>query len=116
MKHEIIEHVEALMLRLEDARGQVIAVDESISRMRRERFGHDRHFASSSRFSMTLKHVGFAVSGSSLTLEGTCGDRDCWYQIALEAVVSLEVTDHVAVVVEQFEQHTERRSTIQFAR
>jgi hypothetical protein len=111
-----LDQIEALMSRLEAARRKVVAISESISRLREEEFGHDRHFASSSKFSMKLNHVGWAISGSSLTLDGSCDDQDCWYQIALDVVASVELTEDGAVIVERFEQHTERRSTIRFAK
>ena len=116
MNRTTLDQIEALMSRLGPVRGNVVTIDESISRSREKEFAHDRHFASSSKLSMKLNHARWAISGSLLTLDGSCDGEDCWYQIALDAVVSVELTEDRVVVVERFEQRTERRSIIRFAK
>jgi hypothetical protein len=61
---------------------------------------------------MTLGDVGWAISGSTLNLDGSCGDEECLYQIAIDVVISVELTEDGAVVVEHFEENTERRSKL----
>ncbi len=114
MNPALVEQIKVLMSRLEGARSRIVVIDESISRRREEEWGHDRHFATSSRCSLKLSHVGWAISGSCLTLHGSCEGQDCWYQMVTDCIVYVELSDDAAVVVEQFEQHTERQSTIKF--
>lgn len=114
MNQTIIGHLDELLATLNAWCGSEIFISESVSRSRE--LGHDRHFATRSVFFMRLREVGTAFSGSVLMLDGEADGRAVSYQIALDAVTTADVESHAVVLVEQFEQHTERRSEMTAAR
>lgn len=114
MDRKVVEQLEPSLAHLRSACGRVVRITESISRLRDREFGHDRHFATRSSCYLRLGSVSAAFSGSALMLGGKIDGRDVEYQIALEVVTSFDIQPMGAVIVEQFEQHTERRSEILF--
>jgi hypothetical protein len=65
-------------------------------------------------FFMRLREVGVAFSGTTLMLDGEVEGRTVGYQVALDAITAADIESHAVVLVEHFEQHTERRSEITF--
>jgi hypothetical protein len=108
MNRDLIPNLESLVERLRSWQGELIEVTESLSRLRSA--GHDRHFATSSRFHMRLKSVGITFSGGALDLGGEVEGQTVWYQATVERLQELSVQEREVLFVEQFEQHTERRS------
>ena len=106
----VIDQLDELLSTLKAACGRDILISESLSRSRE--VGHDRHFATRSVFFMRPRHVGIAFSGSALMLDGEVEGRTVGYQVALDAVTAADVESHAVVLVEHYEQHTERRSEI----
>jgi hypothetical protein len=88
--------------------GIQIDISESISRSRDG--GHDQHWSTHSSFTMMVRFVGVAISGSQLILN----DREkTVYGIALDAVTRFDVASPNQIkIVEQFEAKTERVTTI----
>jgi len=88
--------------------GQRIRIHESISRNREA--GHNRHFAADSAFTMTLKYVGWAISGANFHLDSEEGFA---YGLSSFDIVRYEMDEAGRVVIiEQFESKTERETTI----
>ena len=83
-------------------------IAESISRNRHA--GHDRHFATSSKFMLTLESVHVSISGANIYLDGTEG---FCYSLSAEQIVEFSI-DEVArlTIVEQFESKTERQTRL----
>jgi hypothetical protein len=113
MNDQVIHQLEALAAALGAWCGADVLIAESISRSRD--LGHDRHFATRSVLAMRLMHVGTTISGTALTLDGDAGGRSVWYQVALDAVTAVAVESHAIVLVEQFEERTERRTEVTLA-
>lgn len=88
--------------------GKRLWINESISRNRAA--GHDRHFATSSRFMMTLKSVSWSISGANFYLDGTEGFT---YSLSSERIVrfSTNETGHTTII-EQFESKTEHETIL----
>lgn len=109
---EQIEKVEAVLKRLQGWCGQLVRVHESISRLRIA--GHSPQVATRSHFVMRLERAALSGLEGPLVLEGKLAEGDAAYQIAIDCIqaISLDTGDK-AVVIEQFEKWTERRTTIQ---
>jgi len=101
----VIAVIEPLLESLEGLVGKRVAIEESISRDRER--GHDRHWSTLSRLELVVARVSGTVSGAQLILEG----EGMWYAMAADAITSAAFGP-VLTVVEQFEQRTERRTTI----
>ncbi len=99
---EIHELCEAVRLFEE----KTITVYESLTCDRRE--GHNRHFTTYTSFSFHVGRVGIAISGAQLIFSGA----QCCYGIGVDNVVSFEKIENGLEIVEQFEQKTERLTTI----
>jgi hypothetical protein len=97
--------VDRLLATLDGLVGRRVAIEESISRDRQR--GHDRHCSTSSRLELVVARVSGTISGAQLILEGD-GAR---YAIAASAIASA-LFEPDLVVVEHFEERTERRTTI----
>jgi hypothetical protein len=103
---------EDLVNKLQSLVGMQVWITESLSRNRQ--IGHDRHFATRSTFMLTLDHVSWTLSGSSLHLDGTEGFLYC---LSVEHIVQFR-TDELErlIIVEQFERKTERKTEIRVIR
>ena len=113
MSPKLAEDILASMRELESWKGQTLLIEESLSRARKGRTPHDRHFATLSSFPLELKHVGWAISGSSLTFDGHSGNHPSLYQQTTDNLVSVEIVNSMEIVfIEQFENDVERRSRI----
>jgi hypothetical protein len=86
-----------------------VAVTESISRSPAVG-GHDRHFATNSKFSFVLERAMWAISGGRLILYGA--DHRFRYEVAFDAVSSGSVTQSEVNLVESFGTAAERVSKI----
>ena len=100
--------IEDLHNRLQSLVGKQVWIAESISRNREA--GHDRHFATSSSFMLTLKSVGWSMSGANFYLDGTEGFS---YSLSSGHIVQFG-TDEMErlTIVEQFETKTERQTKL----
>jgi hypothetical protein len=102
---------DALYERLKNLEGKPIWIVESISRNREA--GHDRHFATQSGFMLTVKFVGWAISGANYHLLGMEGFS---YSLSSEHIVEFTHDDVESfTVVEHFETKTERKTTFSLA-
>ncbi|MGA2496247.1 MAG: hypothetical protein ABSH20_00815 [Tepidisphaeraceae bacterium] len=109
---ELIDKVDAAMERLASWKGHLVKITESLSRSRNLPCPHDRHFATHASFTMRLDNFMLAISGTRMSLTGTSGDSPASYELTLDRVVVIDNTDPDAIViVEHFEQETEREST-----
>ncbi len=101
--------IEDLSNRLHSLIGKRVWITESLSRNRHA--GHDRHFATLSRFMMTIEHASWTISGSNFYLDGAGGFS---YSISSEHIVYFDIDDkgHL-IIVEQFESKTERKTELQ---
>lgn len=102
---------EELLRRLESFVGQRLLISESVSRNRES--GHDRHFAVRAQFEMRLDHVGTAVSGAQLMLDGE-GGFCCG--ISAGSIVSTSLSPDRVEITEWYEAKTERKTTLRVLR
>jgi hypothetical protein len=94
-------------------KGQLLLIEESLSRARGRPHAHDRHFATITRFPLRLDHVGCTLSGTAITLAGHSGKRPSLYQLTADKLVSIEFTHATEITfIEHFDEHVERRTTI----
>ncbi len=101
-------HVEDLYNRLQSLVGKPVWIAESISRNCQA--GHDRHFATSSIFMLTLKSVSWSMSGANFYLDGTEGFS---YSLSSERIVQFSTDEKERLtIVEQFEAKTERETKL----
>lgn len=101
------EELEAFVQEVIAFKGQTIKIDESISRSRNIG-NHDRHFSTHTFFTMTTEDIYIAFSGAQLIIQG----NNCRYGISLDSVVGYSKTVEHLEIIEQFEQKTERLTTI----
>ena len=101
---------DALVQALEAFVGKTVLIHESRSRSR-DRGGHDRHFATYTRFTMRLKAHGISISGQQLSLEGEDGSP---YGICRTNItcVTFCAAQETLGIVEQFETQMERQTTL----
>jgi hypothetical protein len=117
MSPQLVQQVELALREMESWRGEVLLVEESLSRDCDLPRPHDRHFATLSRFPLRLENVGWAISGSSITLDGNSDGHPSFYQIAMDIVVFVDMSETERIIfVERFEQRTERRSILRVSR
>lgn len=91
---------------IEIFRSQTITVHESLTCAKE--YGHNRHFTTETYFSFLVERIDVAISGAQLIFSG----QQCRYGIGMDNVVSFEKSESEFEIVEQFEQETERRTTI----
>ena len=97
---------------LSEWKSRKVKVIESVAR-RLTPSGHDRHFATRSTFTLVIDHVGWALSGARLLVLGV--DPDFSYEVALDAVESVQIDARQVSLVERFEHHTVRSTTFSLA-
>jgi len=104
MKYDI----EDLYNQLQSLVGKQVWIAESLSRNRQ--IGHDRHFAASSTFMLTLERVSWSFSGANFYLDGTEGFS---YSLSSENIVQFSIDEKACLtIVEQFESKTERKTKL----
>lgn len=109
MSHKRAQMWDQAIDRLQSVKGKSVRVHQSLSRSR-VTGGHDRHFAATIQFSFHVNHVGWTISGGHLYLNGD----DSWLGILLENVQEFTfASEGRFIVLERFENSTERITTIQ---
>jgi hypothetical protein len=110
MRREVLDDLEATILRLKAWEGREVAVEESLSR---HASSHNRHFATRSVFRMRLESVGARFSGTALMFLGSQAEQPAQHEVALDCIEQLEfIGEGQVVIVERFASRLERRSTI----
>lgn len=100
--------VESILESLESLKGKRVILRESISRNRSA--GHDRHFATVTEFLLQISDIEPWFSGGQIRLIDSSGNG---YGISIESTIRLHREANGTIVIdEQFEQETERRTTI----
>ena len=111
MSPELITAMESAIERLESWKGREVAVEEAISRAVGKSFGYDRHFCTRSRFVFAVEFVGWTISGSAVTVDGSQGGHQAGYQLTLDRVIAAELPEDGSVAfTERFGEVAERRS------
>jgi hypothetical protein len=111
MSPELISAIQAALERLESWKGRLVTIEESISRAVGESFSYDRHFCTRTRFSLIVEFAGWFFSGSALAVEGSQAGRPAGYQLTLDRVVAVDLSDDGSVgIKERFGQAAERLS------
>jgi hypothetical protein len=101
---------DALVQAVEAFVGKTVLIHESLSRSR-DVGGHNRHFATYTRFTMRLKAYGISISGQQLSLEGEDGSL---YGISMTNITSVTfcAAEETLEIIEQFETEMERQTTL----
>ena len=100
--------VEGLVNALKSFIGKQTWIIESISRNRE--IGHDRHFATYSRFMMTPKSVEWSISGANFYIDGIEGFS---YSLSSLNIIRFNADEaRRLTIVEHFESKTERETTL----
>jgi hypothetical protein len=111
MTPELIAEIEAAFERLQSWKGQLVRIEECITRAVGHEWAYDRHFCTQSSFALLIASVAWALSGSSVMIVGSLGGQPGDYQLTTDRVVSADLPDLGTVCfVERFGEEAERRS------